>query len=196
MGLYAEISVEDIGPDELTDEEFDVSVLVDYSTALQAFADTFMEVATSLCPIRTGYLCSTIDAGSDGETAYAEASAEYAEYVEYGTSYMDAQPYFEPALEEALVVLAELAQEALDEAQEMLEEMIASLVDEMMEGMSEMMGGGFGGFMGGLLASVIMLIVLFPIALYAYGIADTLSINGGNSQDSLIDISGIDIMIT
>ena len=34
MGLYAEISVEDIGPDELTDEEFGVSVLVDYSTAL------------------------------------------------------------------------------------------------------------------------------------------------------------------
>lgn len=195
MGLYAEISVEDIGPDELTDDEFGVSVLVDYSTALQAFADTFMTVATSLCPIRTGYLCSTIDAGSDGESAYAEASAEYAEYVEYGTSYMDAQPYFEPALEEALVVLAELAQEALNEAQEMLEGIIASLVDEMMAGMSEMLGGGFGGFMGGLLASALMLFILFPIAVYAYGIADALS-PGRNSQDSSIYISGIDVIIT
>ena len=90
MGLYAEISAADIGPDELTDDEFGVSVSVDYSTAIQGFIDTFMEVATSLCPVRTGYLRSSISAGGGGDFAYVEAFADYAQYVEYGTSYMGA----------------------------------------------------------------------------------------------------------
>jgi hypothetical protein len=34
MGLYAEVSIADVGPDELTNEEFGVSVLVDYSMAI------------------------------------------------------------------------------------------------------------------------------------------------------------------
>ena len=49
-----------------------------------------MSVATSLCPVRTGYLCGSISAGGGADYAYAEASAEYAQYVEYGTSRMGA----------------------------------------------------------------------------------------------------------
>lgn len=197
MGLYAEISVDDIGPDELTDEEFGVSVLVDYSMALQGFIETFISVATSLCPVRTGYLCSTIGAGCDADYAYVEATADYAQYVEYGTSHMEAQPYFEPALEAALAVLGEMAQEALNEAQGMLEDIVQSLVDEMMSSVSQSMGGGFGGFMGGLFASMFLMAVMFPIALYAYGIADTFNFSGSSgSYDTFASVSGIDVMIT
>lgn len=202
MGLYAEVSIADVGPDELTNDEFGVSVLVDYSMAIQGFIDTFMSVATSLCPVRTGYLCGSISAGGGGDYAYAEASAEYAQYVEYGTSRMGAQPFFEPALEEAMAVLGEMAQTALDEAASQLQDIVQSLVDEMMSAVSEMMGGGFGGFMGGLIASAIMLVLIFPIALYAYGIMDALSPSGGSSggdsgsYDTVAGVGGIDVMIT
>ena len=203
MGLYAEVSVADIGPDELFNDEFGVSVLVDYSMAIQGFIDTFMEVATSLCPVRTGYLCGSISAGGGGDYAYAEASADYAQYVEYGTSRMGAQPFFEPALEAALGVLGELAQEAMNEAQQMLEDIVQSLVDEMMSAVSEALGGGMGGMIGGLIASAIMLVLLFPIMLYAYGIADALSPGGGSSgsfeegaYDAIAGVGGIDVMIT
>ena len=201
MGLYAEISTADIGPDELTNDKFGVSVLVDYSMAIQGFIDTFMSVATSLCPVRTGYLCSSISAGGGSDFAYAEASAEYAQYVEYGTSYMGAQPFFEPALEEAMSVLGEMAQEALNSAQEELQSIVQSLIDEMMSAVSEAMGGGFGGFMGGLLATAIMLVLIFPIAVYAYGIADALSPSSGGSgdsgsYDSFAGVGGIDVIIT
>lgn len=202
MGLYAEISTADIGPDELTDDEFGVSVLVDYSMAIQGFIDTFMSVATSLCPVRTGYLYSSISAGGDSNFAYAEASAEYAQYVEYGTSYMGAQPFFEPALEEAMSVLVEIAQEALNSAQEELQSIVQSLINEMMSAVSGAMGGGFGGFMGGLLATAAMLVLIFPIAVYAYGIADALSPNSGSysggrgSYDAFAGIGNIDVIIT
>jgi hypothetical protein len=72
----------------------------------------------------------------------------------------------------------------------------------MMSAVSEMMGGGFGGFMGGLIASAIMLVLIFPIALYAYGIMDALSPSGGSSggdsgsYDTVAGVGGIDVMIT
>ena len=107
MGLYAEVDfITDWGfPEQLTggDETIgEASVPVNYSGACSAFVETFLEVAKELVPVDTGYLRSTIDAGTDGFSfCYAEATAEYAQYVEYGTWCMDAQPYFEIALEEA-----------------------------------------------------------------------------------------------
>lgn len=94
MGLYAEVSItNDMGfPDELTggEGEQSASVLVDYSAAAETFVRVFLQVANSLVPVRTGYLQSTIDAGTDGDCCWAEATADYAQYVEYGTSHMDA----------------------------------------------------------------------------------------------------------
>ena len=107
MGLYAEVDfINDWGfPEELTggDETIgEASVSVNYSAACSIFVETFIKVAKELVPVDTGYLRSTIDAGTDGFSfCYAEATAEYAQYVEYGTWCMDAQPYFEIALEEA-----------------------------------------------------------------------------------------------
>lgn len=41
-----------------------------------------------------------LDITDGGMTAEVEPSAEYAAYVEYGTRYMDAQPYLKPAYNE------------------------------------------------------------------------------------------------
>lgn len=42
----------------------------------------------------------TLDITDGGFTAESGPTTEYAEYVEYGTRFMDAQPFVRPALEE------------------------------------------------------------------------------------------------
>ena len=146
-----------------------------------------MEVATSLCPVDTGYLCSTIDAGGDESSVYAEATAEYAEYVEYGTSRMGAQPFFEPALEAAAEVLSSMAQIAIQEAQEVVQEMVQSIMDEMEMAMAG--GGGFGGFLGNILGAVLIQTIFSFIE-------DTMKDPDGENYDGSIGINGFDVMIT
>ncbi len=53
-------------------------------------------------PVDTGTLKRSIglEISADGMTAISEATAEYAPYVEYGTRYMEAQPYMSPAFDE------------------------------------------------------------------------------------------------
>lgn len=53
-------------------------------------------------PVVSGTLERSIelDITDGGMTAEVEPSAEYAAYVEYGTRYMDAQPYLKPAYNE------------------------------------------------------------------------------------------------
>lgn len=126
MGLYCEFDVvEDFGFIRAT-EMF--NIYPDYSEGCQVFVETFNRVSTSLVPVDTGYLQSTLRADTDGDTScYAETDCEYAQYVEYGTSYMSEQPYFEPAFEEALSAAAPLWEEAqaVAEAEEAeLEEMM------------------------------------------------------------------------
>lgn len=50
-------------------------------------------------PVDTGNLKRSIglDITDSGFAAEVEAKAEYAPYVEYGTRFMDAQPYMKPA---------------------------------------------------------------------------------------------------
>ena len=144
MGLYASYSFTEDGgmPDEISggDEIIGMaSVLVDYSPACQIFVDTFLREARQLVPVDTGYLRSTIDAGAVGNGCWFEATADYAQYVEYGTSNMEAQPYFEPALQAAFGEAMVVAQEALGQAQQELE-MI--LTDMMNAAMSVASGGG------------------------------------------------------
>lgn len=120
MGLYAEFDVGELGlvstMDMLVEDMIPVFVNMDWAPACEAFVETFLREAEALVPVRTGYLRSTIDASTDGYHCYAEATAEYAEYVEYGTSYMDAQPYFEPALEKAMIEFWEVVEDIKDEA--------------------------------------------------------------------------------
>ena len=42
----------------------------------------------------------TLSIKDSGLTAVVEPEVDYAEYVEYGTRFMEAQPYLKPALDE------------------------------------------------------------------------------------------------
>ena len=183
MGLYAEYSFIDDGgmPGEVSggdDKIGEASVLVDYSSACAVFVDVFLRVANQLVPVDTGYLRSTINAGEWGDGFWCEATADYAQYVEYGTSHMDAQPYFEPALETALAEAMIEAQIAVDMASEELEDILSDMMDIAMDvagGGEGMMTASWGQFFGGLALFAIMAIILFPVLVIAYGIKDSLS---------------------
>lgn len=135
------------------DQDVEVTVQVDYSDAFAAFADAFYSYAVDLVPVDTGYLQSTISASSDDWSITAEASAEYAQYVEFGTWKMAAQPYFIPALEyawsETSDAFQQAVQDAMDEAEARLDAMGAS-----QGGAEGGFGMGFGGFLGALLGAV------------------------------------------
>lgn len=72
---------------------------IDYTDAVHEAVDEFMDAATSDVPVDTGTLQASIHCDEEymGFTAYADTN--YAEYVEYGTYKMEAQPYFEDNLE-------------------------------------------------------------------------------------------------
>jgi len=55
--------------------------------------------AQSVCPRRTGTLAAsiTLEMTNSDMTAEVEPHTNYAGYVEWGTRYMDAQPYIRPA---------------------------------------------------------------------------------------------------
>lgn len=139
MGLYARWDCLEAGyPDKFeTDIEGQVCIAeVDYGAAISDMVATFMNTATSLVPVDTGYLQSTIDADGTDYGAEFYADAEYAEYVEFGTWKMAAQPYFTPAIDaawEAWVTGAEAAlQEAYDDFMEQVERAMEELEEEMM----------------------------------------------------------------
>lgn len=54
-----------------------------------------------LVPVRTGHLRSTIFTRSAGRSAEIGASADYALYVEYGTSDTPREPFIRPSLRAA-----------------------------------------------------------------------------------------------
>lgn len=99
MGLYVEFSVYDLGFIESTPN---LGISPPYSEGCKVFVDTFLEVSKALVPVDTGFLQSSLEAGTEGLECWANTDCEYAEFVEYGTWCCGAQPYFEPAIEAAL----------------------------------------------------------------------------------------------
>ena len=99
MGLLFNMSVEDLGYIQNTQ---DITLYPNYAEGCRVFCDTFLAEAQARCPVRTGYLRSTISASSTASSISCMVGADYAQYVEYGTSRQSAQPYFEPALQIAL----------------------------------------------------------------------------------------------
>ena len=136
MGLYAEFNVGDYGL--VSNIETTVADLVpifinmEWAPACEAFVKTFKEEAIKLVPVDTGYLRSTIDAGTDGYRCWAEASAEYAEYVEYGTWRMEAQPYFEPALKKAMQAFWKVVEDIQDQEKANIADKVSMELDAMM----------------------------------------------------------------
>ncbi len=60
-----------------------------------------VDVAHSLCPVKTGFLSSQIFYQVEDVTGlFVGDRAPYAAYVEYGTARISAQPYLRPAIDE------------------------------------------------------------------------------------------------
>lgn len=189
MGLWAEFHLDDFGYETELSADFDEQTLtenIDYSAAFQACMDTFMEVATSLVPIDTGYLHDSIGVSFLGDGIAFYALADYAQYVEFGTAYMGAQEYFTPALEEAMDIFHQEAEIAINFAEEALEAVIEGLMSASM-GLAYSMGGGF--FMG-LAVFAVASFFLFPVMLVGYGIADSIG-NAFFGEGVKVEISGM-----
>lgn len=174
MGLFAEFDViADFGYLDQTEE---YGIIPDYSEGCDVFVEMFLKYSRQLVPVRTGYLRSTLDAGSSDTSCYAETDCDYAEYVEYGTSYMGAQPYFEPAFEMALAEAEPLWNQAQENA--LLEEQMLIAEEQMMREQqmqqASSRGGGpqqFGGlnfsspgaFIGSVLGMLLVAIVITTV---------------------------------
>lgn len=131
-----------------------LGLYIDYGDGCDAFLDTFFNIAYDLCPVDTGELISSIDGSTDGDSVEVYADADYAQYVEYGTSKMDEQPYFRPAIAAAFEIAKRDWQEAVDEAMEEEALILAELKEEEEEedgggGMMRLLVGGLGLSGGG-----------------------------------------------
>lgn len=215
MGLYCQVVLEDIG---FPDETDILGIPVDYSEGITVFMDVFMESATQVVPVDTGFLRHSISAEDDGDNVIiCEASAEYAQYVEYGTWCCPAQPYFEPAINDAFseaipiwrVAYQEALMEELEELEEMMDEdtggwgigapqaefggilhtgyMSLDLYGSVMQA-GMMTGYSAGlGYAGQVAGGLAMGLLFLPIALIAYGIEDALK----GDNDSKVRGNGI-----
>lgn len=134
MGLYCGFDViEEFGFIEATPV---LEIIPDYSMGCVTFINTFMTASTDYVPVDTGYLQSTISANCSDTYCECWTDCEYAQYVEYGTWKMDAQPYFEIAIEEALdeaVPIWEMAEEVAMAQEEMYLEMERVMLDTLVE---------------------------------------------------------------
>lgn len=152
MGLRCAFDIQDMGYNMFTPQ---LGIEPDYSEGFEIFAETFLEVATDLVPVDTGNLMSSINVDADDISVVCEADCEYAQYVEFGTYKMAAQPYFIPALEAALQEAKPAWDDAWDEALEEEQEELAAMEQE-----SEGEEDGGGGLLGGLLGLVFAAVVI------------------------------------
>ena len=74
----------------LVSEGFANSINIGMSDA----ANEINAKTTGLCPVDTGALQGSISVTASGTEIHAEASEDYASYVDEGTYKMDAQPFF------------------------------------------------------------------------------------------------------
>lgn len=165
MGLRFSATPEDFGlplEEDVVVKDLFETVVYDYSEGCDIFVDTFLAIATDLVPVDTGNLMSSLDASTDGTEVTAETDCEYAEYVEYGTWKMAAQPYFLPALEEALAAAFDVWVEAREEQYMEVAERLLEEWEEMQEEEEED-DDSEGSFIGNLLGMFFLAIVLFAI---------------------------------
>lgn len=71
-----------------------------FKNVLKANTARLQRTAQRNAPIDTGTLMRSIllEMRDNGMTGIVGATAEYAAYVEYGTRFMNAQPYLDPAM--------------------------------------------------------------------------------------------------
>ena len=175
MGLYAKFDV--IDDFHYTRETPYFKIKADYSEGCKVFVETFLRVSTDLVPVDTGYLRSTLAASQLNETTCeAMTDCEYAQYVEYGTWKQYAQPYFEPAYEEALreaKYLWDLEESRIWQEEKKRLAQLAEAAENDEEGVVEMPGKGLMGIMA-------LLGIIFIISLVLVALDDALNSNDNN----------------
>jgi len=86
--------------DKIEINEEGVSELVEKGRELLAEkARQVADEATSMAPVKTGRLASSISANGSGDGWVVRADAPYAAFVELGTRYQAAQPFLRPAIQ-------------------------------------------------------------------------------------------------
>lgn len=160
MALQCSVSAGELGLPTTTPV---LALPVDYSNGYSTFAKTFVETARDLCPVRTGYLRSTIGCEVTADGVVCTAGASYAEYVEYGSWNTPARPFMEPALEAASAAAAPECQQTYDEA--LLEEQqtlnaIGGRINEEIAGGAIADGLKSGGGLFGMLLNIFITIVI------------------------------------
>ena len=115
---FAELNVAINGLRELQARlrHLDVAIIEKVHYALVFEGEPIKTVAQYLCPVRTGYLRSTIYALIEGWILKLGASAHYACYVEFGTRFMRAVRFLSRAVELRLQSLVNAINRAIDRA--------------------------------------------------------------------------------
>lgn len=114
-----EVSVDVSGVQEVQTAllNFDVAMQRRVHEQLGAWCELVKQSAQSKAPIKTGYLRSTIYARMVEYWALEiGVDAFYAYFIEWGTSYMRAQPFMDPALQEYLPILEPVLIAAINQA--------------------------------------------------------------------------------
>lgn len=83
------------------------------TSQLESTAEEIEQTTTDLCPVDTGALQASIDISVNDFTINCEAGEDYASYVDDGTIYMDAQPFFENPINDIISDLAEQIDEEI-----------------------------------------------------------------------------------
>ncbi len=115
---FAELNVKIDGIPELRSklDRLDESIREQVRYALALEGEGLKNTAKSLCPVRTGYLRSTIYAQMEDWTLKVGASARYAAYVEFGTRRMEARRFLGSALELRMQSIVDAVNRAINGA--------------------------------------------------------------------------------
>lgn len=82
--------------------------------ALREIAQVIVDAAQANAPVDTGFLRDNIQIQDESDTSVTVVSqAEYSSFVEFGTRYMAAQPFFEPAIEAGRAQAAQILRDAI-----------------------------------------------------------------------------------
>jgi HK97 gp10 family phage protein len=116
MAVEITCDVEGVEEFKAAMQQFDSGMQLHVHRLLASWAADVKALAKQLAPVRTGHLRSSIYAKISEWVAEIGAEATYALFVELGTRYMQAQPYFYPAIQEHLPQLEAIICEAIDQA--------------------------------------------------------------------------------
>src|SRR6185369_7028964 len=83
-------------------KQFEADIPKQVTDFLETMGQIVVEEMQGLVPVDTGALQASIGYSVSGTDLTFEATEDYAGFVEYGTSRMEAQPYFNPAIDRNL----------------------------------------------------------------------------------------------